>query len=98
MRRIAKVDRNQAAIVEALRAAGATVICLHQVGKGCPDILCGYKGENFLLEVKDGERNRHNLTLDEQIFIESWDGQVEVVVDEIEALMAIGAVAGCKVW
>lgn len=92
MRRAAKTDRNQAEIVEALRAVGATVQLLHTVGNGCPDVVCGYRGKNYLFEIKDGERNRNRLTLDEQLWIETWEGQVEVVCDPSDALTAIGAV------
>ncbi len=35
-----------------LRQAMAEVEHLHMVGKGCPDILVGYKGKNVLLEIK----------------------------------------------
>ena len=51
-----KVDSNQTRVVKALRELGATVQHLHAVGKGCPDLLVGYKGSNYLLEVKDGEK------------------------------------------
>lgn len=37
-------------IVTALRAIGATVQSLH--GKDVPDLLVGYRGATFLLEVK----------------------------------------------
>ena len=51
----ARVDANQPVIVAALRAIGATVQHLHAVGQGCPDILVGYDGVNFLMEIKDGD-------------------------------------------
>ena len=43
MRRVVirRVDNNQALIVRAFRAAGCTVEHLHQIGKGCPDLLIG---------------------------------------------------------
>lgn len=44
MRRRAHTDRNQPAIVAALRGIGATVQPLHAVGQGCPDLLVGYRG------------------------------------------------------
>jgi hypothetical protein len=52
VRRAAKVDANQREVVAALRGAGATVQLLHAVGEGCPDLLVGYRGGNYLLEVK----------------------------------------------
>ena len=51
-----KVDSNQTRVVKALRELGATVQHLHAVGKGCPDIVVGYKNRNYLLEIKDGEK------------------------------------------
>ncbi|MBO2009967.1 hypothetical protein [Hymenobacter negativus] len=43
---------NQAAIVAALRGIGASVLHLHQL-KNCFNLLVGYRGGTFLLEVKD---------------------------------------------
>lgn len=54
MRRAAKVDRNQSEIVNALRMIGATVLITSQL-KGAFDLLVGYKGKLFIMEVKDGD-------------------------------------------
>lgn len=43
-------DKNEPEIIRALRAAGARVTSLN--GTGVPDLLVGYKGAMFLLEVK----------------------------------------------
>lgn len=90
MRRAAKVDTNQAEIVEALRRVGASVLLLHRVGQGCPDALCGFRGANVLIEIKAG---RGELTDDEMEFFNGWNGQVAVVRTIEEALRLIGAVA-----
>ena len=55
MRKAARIDRNQPEIVDALRKRGASVALLHTAHDGIPDLLVGYKGKNFLLEVKDGQ-------------------------------------------
>lgn len=55
MRRIAAVDRNQSEIVAALRKIGATVLITSQL-KNAFDILVGYSGELFIVEIKDGEK------------------------------------------
>lgn len=90
MRRRANVDLNQSEIVEALRAVGATVQHLHFVGKGCPDLLVGYRLKNHLLEVKSGPKD--NLTPDEAEWHASWRGRpVTVVRSAEEALRTIGA-------
>jgi len=80
MRRAARVDRNQAEIVAALR--------LDAVGKGVPDLLVGWRGKNFLLELKDGTKSlsRQDLTGAELAWIRAWDGQVSVVSSADEAL------------
>lgn len=82
VRRAAKVDGNQAEIVEALRGIdGCSVQVLSGVGDGCPDLLIGYRGFNFLFEVKDPDqpKHRHELTPDQKLFYASWCGQVQKV-------------------
>ena len=96
MRRAAKVDANQAEIVEALRDAGASVRVLSSVGEGVPDTLIGFRGRNFLLEVKRpkarGQR-AGTTTKPQDAFIAAWRGHVAVVRTPEEALRAIGAMA-----
>ena len=81
MRRAAKVDANQKEIVQALRKVGASVYPTHMVGKGFPDIVVGYKGINYLLEIKDGAKppSKQRLTPDEVGFFEMWNGTVHIV-------------------
>jgi hypothetical protein len=50
MRRFAQRDTNEGPIVDALRAAGASVTKISQ--DGVPDLLVGYRGHDRLLEVK----------------------------------------------
>lgn len=88
MRRAAKVDRNQGDIVEMLRAVGASVESLARVGAGVPDLLVGFRGQNWLLEVKVG---KGALTEDQQEWHPAWRGQVAVVRSADEALRVIGA-------
>lgn len=49
--RIAKVDKNQSAIVNALRQSGAIVKHVHAL-KNLFDILVYYKGKTFSVEIK----------------------------------------------
>lgn len=79
--RAAKIDANQTEIVAALRKIGCTVQILSSVGKGCPDILVGYRGKNFLLEIKDGAKpvSAQKLTPDQVEWHDLWSGQVNVV-------------------
>ncbi len=91
-RRASKVDDNQPQIVKALRAAGASVQILSAVGQGCPDLLVGFRGDNFALEVKDGNKPKsaRELTPDQRVWHLLWRGRVEVVTCVEDALMAIG--------
>jgi len=82
-----RVDDNQSKVVKALRDLGATVQHLHAVGKGCPDIVVGFKGKNLLLEIKDGDKKV--LTPDQVNWHKLWKGQVNVVtsVDDAKLLL-----------
>lgn len=93
MRRAAKVDRNQAEIVAALRGVGASVQPIHRVGQGVPDLLVGRGGANYLLEVK---MPKEKLTPDELEWHLSWRGQVAVVYgieDALQVVVTIGQAA-----
>lgn len=96
MRRAAKVDVNQAEIVAALRDVGATVTSLATVGNGCPDLVVGFRGRNYLLEVKPpggvrGGVSRQTLTEAERDWHRTWRGQRAIVTSVEQALYAIGA-------
>ena len=84
----AKIDDNQKVIVNALRIAGASVQSLAATGKGCPDLLVGYQGINYLMEVKDGNKvpSARELTIDQQHWHSVWKGAVHIVKSEDEAL------------
>jgi len=96
MRTAAKTDANQPEIVEALRKVGATVQSLAAVGDGVPDLLCGFRGQTYLIEVKDGKRPVWERQLnDKQIAWHfEWNGGPCVVANSVgEALAAIGVTA-----
>jgi hypothetical protein len=86
-----RVDENQKLIVKTFRELGASVQVLSNIGKGCPDILVGIFGKNFLVEIKNGAKcpSAQKLTEHEQVFFDSWKGQVCIIksVDEIFQLM-----------
>lgn len=80
------VDSNQKKIVDNLREMGMTVIDLHEVGHGCPDIVVGYRGVNFLFEVK----GKHGRLTDNQVELhESWRGQIAVIRSTSDAVSII---------
>jgi hypothetical protein len=84
-----RVDANQPEIVAALRQAGATVQHLHEVGRGCPDIMVGFRGQTFAIEIK----TKHGkLNEREKCWHMWWRGQKAVVRTTEEALKVIGAI------
>jgi hypothetical protein len=83
-----RVDQNQSDIVAALRAVGAAVVDLHAVGRGCPDILVGYQGRNYLMEIKT---DIGSLNAKQVRWWQIWPGQGGVVRCADDALRAIGA-------
>jgi hypothetical protein len=81
MRYAARVDKNQEQIVATLRNAGAYVWII-----GLPvDLLVGYKGKTFLVEVKDGPRKR--LTALQDDFFKNWSGSTLARIDGSEAAL-----------
>lgn len=91
MRRAAKVDATQAAIVQALRQAGAGVWII-----GLPvDLLVGWRGRTLLMEVKSvvGKRKpKPARYTDLQLgFMAGWPGGAVSTVTDVEgALRALG--------
>lgn len=81
----AKRDSNEAEIVAALRQVGATVGFIN--GADMPDLIVGFRGKNFLLEVKSGPYRK--LTDGQAEWHEDWAGQVAVVKSIEEALDVI---------
>lgn len=86
--RAAKVDANHGEIVTALRKVGASVQSLAAVGSGCPDLLVGFRGCNFLIEVKDGAKppSARKLTDDQTIWHGAWRGDVRIACDIDQAI------------
>jgi hypothetical protein len=92
MRARPKTDGNQASIVEALRMIdGCSVLVLAAVGDGCPDICVGFRGCNWLFEIKDPSqpKHRHELTDDQREFHRTWRGQVHKVFTLLEIVNRI---------
>jgi hypothetical protein len=94
-RRAAKVDRNQASIVERFRALGWSVQPLHTVGAGVPDLLVSgilSGGElmgcrmTYPVEVK---AEQGTLTKDQKHWFALWRAPVFIVrtFEDVEALI-----------
>ncbi len=89
MRRRPNLDVNQQEIVKRLRQCG--VSCeprLARLGDGIPDLLCGYRGRNFLFEVKRADLGpaRQQLNADETEWHGRWAGQVHVITTWEDAM------------
>jgi hypothetical protein len=90
-------DANEQPIVDALIAIGATVFRMDRPS----DLLVGYEGRNYLLEVKlplgprGGETSGHNRLSDTQVeFEKTWRGQYSIVrspEDAIDVVMSVPA-------
>lgn len=94
LRRAAKVDANQPEIVEALRKAGARVAITSAVGEGFPDLVVGYRGHVYPIEIKDGALplSARRLTPEQVRFHREWAGHCWLANNVDEALQIIGAV------
>lgn len=74
--------------MKALRQVGATVEDLHKVGGGCPDLLVGYRGCNYVIEVKTPTGKLNDDQVD---WHADWRGQKATVNCIAQALAVIGA-------
>lgn len=85
-----RIDANQNDIVKALRDKGAYVRIVTQ-GDGIPDLLVGYKGVTYLLEVKDGDKtpSKRKLTPHEQKFFDEWTGGIVAIVTSVEDALSM---------
>lgn len=85
MRRAARVDETQAAIVKALRKAGCQVQSLAAIGKGVPDLLAARASRIWLIECKTG---RGDLTPAQRAWHALWP--VHVCRSPEDALRVVG--------
>ena len=92
MHKYGKRDANQLSIISDLRRLGCTVLDLASVGSGCPDILVGNCGVNYLFEIKTRHKPAwkiSKLTADQIDFFKTWDGQkarIETVEQAIKII------------
>jgi len=85
-RRNPKRDANEREIIDALKQIGCTVKQLSATG--LPDLLVGYRGKNYLIEVK---QSNGKLTDDQVEFHASWFGRIDVVMNVDEAIKIVTA-------
>lgn len=89
MRRAAKVDGNQAAIVSALRSVGASVWVI-----GLPvDLLVGVAGKTALVEVKRlvGKRapKAAGYTPLQVAFMAGWNGGTVATITDVDGALTL---------
>jgi hypothetical protein len=90
LRTAAKVDANQPAVVQALRAIGCSILYTYQL-KNCFDLLVGYRGRTFLIEVKDPSQppSKRQLTAGEERFRNQWRGSPYHVIETVEEALRL---------
>ena len=83
MRRAAKVDETQSAIVAELRRCGWTVCLSHAVGGGFPDAFASRLGHTCALEFKSGRKGLNEL---QREWHKRWQGAYFVVRSPNDAI------------
>lgn len=79
-------DANEREVIDALLAVGCSVLQTDGV-----DLVVGYRGVNYLIEVKDGSKpkSERKLTKAQLDLRQSWRGQYSVVESVDQALCVI---------
>lgn len=87
-----RVDQNQARIVEDLRRAGAAVQSIAAAGRGCGDLLVGWRGRLCVLEVKNPRQSKSRRALSplERKWHLVWAEYVHIVTTTEGAYRAVG--------
>lgn len=94
----ARTDANHKEIVEALHGVGATTENTAALGQDRPDVIVGFRGRNYWLEIKNpAQRSKSGVPWkgrnQHEEWHARWNGHVETVWTIEEALRAIGALA-----
>jgi Holliday junction resolvase len=87
MYRPRRVDENQKTLVHTFIALGASVLNLSTVGRGCPDLLIGYKGKTVLVEIKRDEKAKY--TEPQVKFMQNWKGGPVCRIDSVDAAIRL---------
>ena len=88
IRRAAKIDENQPALVELIRAMGVSVAITSAAHDGFTDLVIGFGGVTVLVEVKDGSKEpaRRKLTPQQVTFHGSFKGAITVIENVQQAV------------
>ena len=82
-------DANQEEIIDALEKVGASVIDAAGVGRGFPDLVVGFRGITYLIEIKS---DSGQFTIPQCEWFALWNGKADVARTSEEALRIIGAI------
>lgn len=85
MRRAARVDGNQAAIIAAARQLGFRVLDLSKVGNGCPDLLL-YSPRTRRLALVEVKMPKGRLRALQERFMQEWPVAVVRTLDDLMKL------------
>jgi hypothetical protein len=77
-----RADANQPEIVGALEKMGCSVLHLHMVGKGCPDLAVAFRGRTYMVEIKNGKRY-WEMSPAQDKFRSTWNAPV-ILIDSVE--------------
>lgn len=90
-----RTDANQTEIVTGLRKSNLaiSVAITSGLGGGFGDIVVGFRGKNYIIEIKDGSKppSKRKLTKAEKDFHDGWRGQVDVAksLDDVLAIVGV---------
>lgn len=78
-----RTDDNHRTVVDGFRQAmpDATVFDASGAGRGFPDLVVGWRGKNYLFEIKDPDKSpsARGLTDAQKEMHTNWQGQIKVV-------------------
>lgn len=88
--RARKVDSNQSELVDKMRRIGMSVRVTSMVGNDFPDLVAGFRGVNYLFEVKDGKKfkSQRKLKPGQEKFFDTWSGNV-FKIESFEDVLSI---------
>lgn len=88
---IHQLDPNHKAIRAGLEAVGCTCD-----SRGPLDLVVGFRGVNYLLEIKKVKGSRSELNAKQAKFFREWKGQKALVRTMDEALQVVGAIGALR--
>ena len=87
----ARKDANHSIVVQALEAAGVSVIDTSSMGGGFPDLIAGFGGVTVLIEIKNPKTGygRKGLNKNQLKWKEQWTGGAYAVIDSVEGALRL---------